>query len=177
MTGAVAVQIISAIIMFVSVLLGVRAAKESIAANREMKSIDVLMHCNMRYEAIYDMREGIVDLKYKEDSSDPDSRKVSAYYIKYWMLQADEHEYFSSKFLKAETIVIWAYSKISRFKSGENIGGLTLEDSWKKIGLKYNKESIDFIRFINSLIELSREPKQDPSRVLDIVHATVRKES
>ena len=82
------------------------ALRTNAAVNIRNKRIDVILHCNARYDELYKLRNEID----KEDNIKKKQYLLDSYFRRYWGLQSDQIDYWLAGYVDPETMASWIAS-------------------------------------------------------------------
>lgn len=96
------------------------------AVNVRNKRMDVIMHCNLRYDALYEVRR-IIETNYKERPTRGTTERekfdhdVKVYVRRYWGLKSDQLDYWLAGYVDPETISSWLMSTVDLLSKSESV--------------------------------------------------------
>lgn len=105
------------------------ALRTNAAVNVRNKRIDVIVHCNARYDDLYKLRNEID----REKKTDTRNHLIQSYFRRYWGLQSDQIDYWLAGYVDPETMASWvtSLSDALNFKFiGHGDGSITYKNSW-----------------------------------------------
>lgn len=144
-------QIITPFILSASATAGWLAISANIKISRFNKRSDIIMHCNLRYDQIYQLKTNIISHETIANGI------VNDYYSRYWGLKSDQFDYWLSDLVDPDTFVSWFYSTAKSFQENSYIGGMSFEQGWIKIGQQNNRHvNFLFNSFIIKIIDMVR---------------------
>lgn len=79
------------------------ALRTNAAVNIRNKRMDVILHCNNRYDDLYKLRHEI-----EKDGAGGD--QILSYFRRYWGLQSDQIDYWLAGYIDPETMASWVVS-------------------------------------------------------------------
>lgn len=163
-------QIASPIVFTIGAFVAYQAFRATIAVNKFSKSVDVMMKCSDRYDAIHierakldrgkmtpavedSSRSGLGFRPSTPDTQPNDERDVEMVYKRFWGLQQFQHEMFALGLIELGVYQSWLIHKARLFHENEVIGSITFREGWEKYGKKSNQENIAFTRLISEIAE------------------------
>lgn len=89
--------------------------------NLKNKTVDCVMHCNLRYESLYSDKSRLAGA-YLNSRDDPAKREsveeqVRHYYNRFWGLKSDQFDYWLSGFIDPETMCGYFFSVVRSFQA------------------------------------------------------------
>lgn len=144
--------------------IAVIAFQTNAAVNIRNKRMDVVIHCNARYDDLYKLRHDID----KEDNIDVKIHLVRSYFRRYWGLQSDQIDYWLAGYVDPETMASWVVSLTSSLKNkdiGDEYYRLSYEESWDeqmrevhRVANERLTETVDFSRlFLAPIVDPKRQ--------------------
>lgn len=163
-------QVASPIVFTIGAFVAYQAFRATIAVNKFSKSVDVMMKCSDRYDAIHIERAKLDRGRMTpvmDDSSGSrvacrpstpvtqpnDERDVEMVYKRFWGLQQFQHEMFALGLIELGVYQSWLTHKARLFHENEKIGGITFREGWEEYGKKSNQENVAFTRLIAEIAE------------------------
>lgn len=130
------------------------ALKTNAAVSIRNKRIDTILHCNTRYDALYETRKTI-EASYATNrligrkanyrtsayisSSDP---QVRSYFRRYWGLKSDQLDYWLAGYVDPETLASWFLSTVDLLNDGNPVGYVRATDNSPQIRLSDSIEEM-----------------------------------
>lgn len=102
------------------------ALRTNAAVNIRNKRMDVILHCNNRYDDLYKLRHELQRGACTRD-------EISSYFRRYWGLQSDQIDYWLAGYVDPETMVSWIISltgSLERKTIGQGINVYSYAESW-----------------------------------------------
>ena len=115
--------IFSALSLFLAILAlnrGLENQRSSIENQRDMKSVDLLVSFQKRYD----------DLAYDVRSRVDSKGKALEYYHRFWDLQFEQYQYWKSGWIKREIYSSWMDFRQKEFDQNDPVGGISFQDGW-----------------------------------------------
>jgi hypothetical protein len=130
------------VISFFSVAVSIASAHFSVKVNQSLKTLDLMLRCQERYERIY------YDIRSETNHG---SRKAEEYYDRYWGLQIDQYQYWKEGFIDSETYSYWMHLRNLEWQQNDKVGELSYQDGWKYAIKHLGLDGSDFHRFMTSV--------------------------
>ena len=112
-------------------LAGSRAIRNNTNVSLRSKRADAIMHCNIRYHELYELR---MRTKTAIDTNDT----IKAYYGRFWGLKSDQFDYWLADLIDIETFCNWSYQTTKSFSASFRDSTYAVEGSfdwgWREIG-------------------------------------------
>ncbi len=125
-----------------SIVVAVGSAHFSGNVNQSLRTLDLMMQCQGRYERIhYDVRSEAV-------SGQRDHRE---YFERYWALQHDQYQYWKDGFIDEDIYFYWMYLRHLEWERNEKLRTMTYQDGWAFSVEHLGREGSDFHRFMRSV--------------------------
>jgi len=171
-------QILTPLILLVSAFFAFQAFRINAAANKFVKSIDVIAKCSDRYDAIHVDRSSLDRWdKAAPGNAANDPRDVERVYKRFWALQQFQHDMFILGVIETEVYLSWMNHKVRLFQQNEVIGGLSFRDGWDRYGRISNQEHEAFVGLFNSLRDAAiNRPGVSAEKVVEKLVADHRKQ-
>ena len=126
---------------FAAVGISVFSLKKTIDNANELKTIDMIVYLEDKYDHIkYEIRP-FVD----------DSSKAKEYYFRYWDLQINQHQFWRLGYLNDDIYSYWLCFRYHDFQNNEILGGMSYLEGWKLVQKTYDL-SPEFSAFIKEVI-------------------------
>jgi hypothetical protein len=110
------VEVLASVTLGFLTLLVLRQTKTLAHAS---KQADVLMGCNARYDALWDLR------------NNPSSvRDPMAFYSRFWSIQQDQFNYWTEGFIPDSIYGYWLTQRNNEWKKNPDFGGVKFRDGW-----------------------------------------------
>jgi hypothetical protein len=125
------------------------ALRTNAAINLRNKRLDVILHCNIRYDALYELRK---EIESEGGELNPENPKIRTYVRRYWGLKSDQLDYWLAGYVDPETISSWFMSTVdSLLDKDRHIKGLRLMDHLTELSKSHqtvNSRLVDLVKFI-----------------------------
>jgi hypothetical protein len=147
-----------------AVLCGALIALHAFRVNRNtnwyLKSMDVMLKCNERYDALLAIR---TDLTRREAEAKgglatvrpPSPHEVDTFARRFWGLQVDQFDYYQLGMIERGVFIDWAIHKVRLFQNNEVIGDRSFRERFRDMKTNAFWEKRDFTEFFTYLEELS----------------------
>ena len=157
------ISVAMSIVIFLSLLIGIFQIKSSSKTSKIEKAIDISIKLSERFSEVSEI---MINLKhrYEIDDTSITKREVREYFYKYWVLQADEWEYFRCGFIPMRIYAVWVSyirDKIQGrdifhyYEHDGSVVEVNSEDGFFKYGLgiilRHNNECRDFFNELKIL--------------------------
>lgn len=93
------------------------ALRTNAAVNIRNKRMDVILHCNNRYDDLYKLRHEI-----EKDGAGSD--QILSYFRRYWGLQSDQIDYWLAGYIDPETMASWVVSLTGSLEPDSKLSGV-----------------------------------------------------
>lgn len=176
---AIAVQIVA---IFVAIQSMNKTRNTSVVA----KTVDVSMHCTLRYDKLQDVRAKIDSSRReleKFSGRDRDSKEEEIEYLEtnyessFWVLKSDQFDFWLVGALDHDTFFDWSYYLAVKYlreldppagPQGDRTKKWSLHDSWERWrgtigGLSHGGSNPRFVAFINRLMKSVKNYADDSS--------------
>lgn len=140
------------------------------------KRVDVILHCNLRYDELYRLRKEVEELKV---SKSEEGRALAVkleeiFFIRYWGLKSDQFDYWLSGYVDPENIVSWSMSTVDHLENSQEGGqGLDYKASLPKMRESHrvtNQRFVDLIQFTEEFVIPIRPIKSRYAAVLQYLN-------
>lgn len=155
------------------------ALRTNAAVNIRNKRIDVILHCNARYDELYKLRNELE----KEESKSIKGHMIRSYFRRYWGLQSDQIDYWLAGYVDPETMSSWIVS-LSGSLNGKSVGNRNLKisyrDSWEEVKDSHKvvnerlRETVAFASDVISRLKSSEDKYAVTLHYLRIIEANER---
>lgn len=154
-------------IAIITALVAILAIIWNVFVNQRNKRADIIMHCNKRYDEIYEYKIRVISLKPGELTDASLETQVNAYFRRYYGLKSDQIDYWLSGHVDPETIVSWFWSTTEALrtgiKTGTTIHGSSYVDGWNQVRASHEYINPRLCELIDNIInDYSKE--ENPER-------------
>jgi hypothetical protein len=154
------------------------ALRTNAAVNIRNKRVDVIIHCNMRYDELYKLRLEIEDVRRPAEVSDSDHEtfrqgRIKSYFRRYWGLKSDQLDYWLAGYVDPETLSSWFMSTSDALaEGGPEIGGVGYRqhlDEMKTSHKIVNQRLIEIVDFMIDYIGYITEKSEKYAVILQYI--------
>ncbi len=120
----------------------------SIAHEREMKSIELQIHFQTRWDKVaYDIKGKIYEQKQKDAKLD--EILMDSYYNRFWDLQLEQYQVWKKRLLDISVYSTWMDYRWQEFQDKTPVGALTYKEGWEnfKESIPYDENEV-FVAFV-----------------------------
>lgn len=158
-------QIVAPLIVLCGAVIAVLAFRVNRSTNWYLKSVDVMVKCNERYDALLTTRTELArreaEASASPDRLQPPSRdEVETYARRFWGLQVDQFDYYQLGMIERRVFIDWAIHKVRLFRDNAMVGDRTFRQRFDDMKTNVFWEKRDFTNFFTHLEELSKKPDE-----------------
>jgi hypothetical protein len=162
------------------------ALRTNAAVNIRNKRVDVIMHCNMRYDDLYKLRMEIEDLRRSRDVKTADyeafrTDRIKSYFRRYWGLKSDQLDYWLAGYVDPETLSSWFMSTADALaENGPMIGGVGYREHLVEMQTSHkivNQRLIEMVDFLIDYIGYIAEKSEKYAAILHYIRLVENEET
>ena len=141
--------------------------RKNVRINLRSKRVDVAMHCNSRYDEVYETK---LKLRFGT-ATEPEAR---SYYARFWGLKSDEFDYWLADLVDIETYCNWCFMTMKAFNDDKPLeqgaDPLNFAWGWAEVGIADHQASnpwfyqlTEAVREVGELWRKVREAHEESS--------------